>query len=298
MFKSFKQLHWSIYALALANGVIMTGFMMLLPLLPVYAEQLGFSEFDIGMLVAAFFIGRVLFQFPLGVLSDRVGRKGIMSGSLLLFTITTSAYALTSEPSMMMLLRLMQGVASSGFVVGSQSYVNDLTPMEFRGLANGITSSAVNIGVIAGPLLGGGLSQIYNMRTPFWIGGALGGLCFLLSLAIPRADPSLAEAQQPAMPLKKRLKGIMESVLCLPSLSLSAIHFLVMMSIAIMITTAPILTSRILGWGSTEIAVAFAVGGAAAAITSPFLGRLADQAGRIRILAPPSPLCACAGLFF
>ena len=111
MFKSFKQLHWSIYALALANGVIMTGFMMLLPLLPVYAEQLGFSEFDIGMLVAAFFIGRVLFQFPLGVLSDRVGRKGIMSGSLLLFTITTSAYALTSEPSMMMLLRLMQGVA-------------------------------------------------------------------------------------------------------------------------------------------------------------------------------------------
>ena len=190
MFASFRQLHWSIFALAIASGVLMTGFMMLLPLLPGYAEQLGFGEFDIGLLVAAFFIGRVLFQFPLGVLSDRIGRRGIMSGALLLFTISTTAYALTTEPRVMMSLRLLQGVASSGFVVGSQSYINDLTPTEFRGLANGIISSAINIGVIAGPLLGGVLSQLFNIQTPFIVGGILGGLCFLLSLAIPRISIS------------------------------------------------------------------------------------------------------------
>ena len=79
--------------LGIASGVIMTGFMMLLPLLPEYADQLGFSEYEIGLLVAAFFFGRVLFQFPLGVLSDYVGRRGIMSASLLLFAAITAAYA-------------------------------------------------------------------------------------------------------------------------------------------------------------------------------------------------------------
>ena len=50
-------------------------------------------------------------------------------------------------------------------------------------------------------------------------------------------------------------------------------------------TSAPILTSQSQGWSSSEIAIAFAAGGAAAAIFSPYLGRLSDRSGRIRILA-------------
>ncbi len=287
MLKSLRQLHWSIYALALASGVIMTGFMILMPLLPRYAEQLGFSEYDIGLVVAAFFIGRVLFQFPLGILSDRIGRKGIMSSSLLVFTVTTLAYALTTDSRLMIALRLVQGIASSGFVVGSQSYINDRTPSQFRGLANGIISSAINIGVIAGPLLGGILSEAFDLQAPFWVGGTLGGICFLFSLMIPRKSvPSTGQdGADTQLSLPARIRSIYASVICLPSFSLSAIHFLVMMSIAIFLTSAPIVTAAILGWSGNQIAVAFAASGAAAAISSPFLGRLADDLGRIRVLA-------------
>lgn len=286
MIESLRRLHWSIYSLALASGVIMTGFMMLLPLLPGYAQQLGFSEYDVGLLVAAFFIGRVLFQFPLGVLSDRVGRRGIMSASLLLFTITTAAYALTTESMLMMALRLGQGIASSGFAVGSQAYINDRTPIEFRGLANGVVSSAINIGVIAGPVLGGTLSQVYDMQAPFWVGGALGGLCFLISLAIPRERiKKLTSARGNYMSITAQLRQMLSKVLCLPSFSLSIIHLLVMMALAIFLTSAPILTAEILGWSGKEIAFAFAIGGAAATISSPFLGRLSDRIGRIWVIA-------------
>ncbi len=285
MFKSLRQLHWSIYTLALASGVIMTGFMMLLPLLPEYALRQGFSEYDIGLLVAAFFIGRVLFQFPLGILSDHIGRKAIISASLLLFTVTTMAYALTADRWVMMFLRLLQGVAASGFAVGSQSFINDQTPTEFRGLANGVMSSAINMGVIVGPLLGGTLSQAYNLQTPFWVGGTLGGLCFLLNLAVPKSVYGKKTGPMEPTNLLDRGKSILASVFCLPSFSLSVIHFMIMMSIAIFLTSAPILTAEILGWSSREIAIAFAAGGATAAFSSPFLGRLADMAGRIRILA-------------
>ena len=286
MYRSLKQLHWSIFVLALSSGVIMTGFMMMLPLLPQYAEQLGFGEYDIGVLVAAFFAGRVLLQFPLGILSDRVGRRRIMSASLLLFAITTAAYALTTDWSTMMLLRLLQGVAASGFAVTSQSYINDRTPTELRGLANGVTSSAINIGVIAGPVLGGVLAQAYNIQFPFWIGGALGALCFLLSLAIPNISVrgQLAGWDE-LVPRLSHVRRVFSSVLCLPSFSLSLIQFLLMMAIAIFLTSAPILTAELLGWSSSDIALAFAIGGAAAAISSPFLGQLSDRVGRIWVMA-------------
>ncbi len=271
--------------LAMASGVIMTGFMMLLPLLPEYAGQLGFSEYEIGLLVAAFFFGRVLFQFPLGVLSDYVGRREIMSASLLLFAAITAAFALTTDAFLMIILRLMQGVAASGFTVGSQSYINDRTPTEFRGLANGVISSAINIGVIAGPILGATLSQGFSYQTPFLVAGVLGAVCFVVSLAIPHMDVRQAQAKSGKLiPLRDRFRRIMTSALSRSSLSLSFIHFLVMMAIAIFLTSAPILTSEVLGWSIGDIAVAFAIGGAAAAISSPFLGRLSDRIGRIRVL--------------
>ena len=285
MFKQLRKLHWSIFALSFSSGVLMTGFMMLIPLLPRYADQLGFNEYEIGLIVAAFFIGRVLFQFPLGVLSDHIGRRWIMSAALLMFAITTIAYALTTSPGLMVTLRILQGVASSGFVVGSQSYLNDRTPVELRGLANGVMSSAINIGVIAGPLLGGTLSQIYSLQTPFWIGGLLGAACFLLSLWIPHVQVQKSHKAGAGLSLKTRAKQILSSVMRLPTFSLSLIQFFQMMGVGIFITAAPILTSELLDWGASQIAFAFAASGVSAAILSPSLGQLSDRIGRIWVMA-------------
>lgn len=269
----------------MASGVIMTGFMMLLPLLPEYADQLSFSEYEIGLLVAAFFFGRVLFQFPLGVLSDYVGRREIMSASLFLFAVVTATYAMTTDAILMIIFRLMQGVAASGFTVGSQSYINDRTSAEFRGLANGVISSAINIGVIAGPILGATLSQSFSYRTPFLVAGVLGAVCFVISLAIPHMDVRQARVKsENLISTRDRFRRIMSGALSRSSLSLSFIHFLTMMAIAIFLTSAPILTAEVLDWSAGDIAIAFAVGGAAAAFSSPFLGRLSDRIGRIRVL--------------
>lgn len=285
MFASLKQLHWSIYALSLASGVIMTGFMMMLPILPRYGSELGFNEFETGMLVAAFFLGRVSFQFPLGAASDRAGRKMIMSGSLLLFAIATTAFVFTTDAWLMIALRLGQGISSAGFVVGFQSYVNDVTPTQFRGLAHGINSSAINAGVILGPLIGGLLTQSYSIRAPFWVGGALGFVCFLLSLRVPSVKPDRWEGPD-QRPTGGRIRELVRPALTMPALSLSTIHFLQMMSLAILFAVAPDLTAELLDWSTLEVAIALAAGGAAGTVTSPFLGRLADRQGaRLSVMA-------------
>ncbi|MHB0867148.1 MAG: MFS transporter [Thermoleophilia bacterium] len=285
MFNSFRQLHWTVFILAFANGVIMTGFMMLLPLLPAYALELGFGEYEIGLLVASFFIGRVMFQFPLGILSDHFGRRWIIWASLLLFTLSTTAYALSSSMLLMFLLRLAQGVAASGFLVGSQSYVNDLTPTRLRGLANGVMSSAINIGVIAGPILGGTLSQAFDLRTPFWVGGMLGLVSFLLTLTIPGQVAQSPTASWVAIiPHLSRFRRTIAAVWSVPSLSLSLVQFMQMTGMGIFLTAVPILTAEVLSWSANEIALALALNGATAALASPYLGRLSDRLGRISMI--------------
>lgn len=276
----------------------MTGFMMLLPLLPAYSRQLGFGEFEIGLLVGAFFIGRVLLQFPLGVLSDQIGRRLIIWVSLLLFTIATVAYALTTEISLMIGFRMLQGVASSAFVVTSQSFINDLTPAHLRGLANGVMGSAINIGVIAGPILGGILSEAYNLRMPFWVGGALGLLCVFMTLKLPKSAnlPDLPVVDERIALFKSRLRRMLAVVLSKPAFMLSLVHFLQMMGLGIVMTAAPLMTAQALGWSANEIALALALGGALAAILSPWLGSLSDRLGRTWVMAGGLLFMAAEGL--
>lgn len=282
MLDSLRQLPFSIYALSAASGVVMTGFMMILPILPAYSDELGFNEFEIGLLVASFALGRVLFQFPVGILSDHIGRRWIISSMLLLFTVTISAFSMTTSFAMMLLLRMLEGVASSGLTVGAQSYLNDVTPPRLRGLANGVNSSAINLGVIAGPLLAGILSQRYSLQSPFLAGGVLGGLTFLLSLTLPAIENGERPHRPPLGPAT--VKRLLKPALSPPSLSLSLIQFMQMLALAVFLTAAPILTAQALGWDADRIALALAVGGACGAIASPFLGRLSDHVGHLWLL--------------
>jgi MFS family permease len=139
---------------------------------------------------------------------------------------------------------------------------------------------------MAGPGIGGPFLQGFDIRAPFWAGGALGAVCFVICLLIPSpgsgAVPESAGAHNLSRP--SRLRQIIKSASGPHSLSLSAIHFLTMMTIAILLTSAPIMTADLLGWSPSEIATAFAAGGFAAALTSPYLGRLSDRFGRVRMI--------------
>jgi DHA1 family multidrug resistance protein-like MFS transporter len=210
-----------------------------------------------------------------------------MSGSIFLFSVSTFAFILTSESVTMIALRLCQGVASAGFVVGFQSYVNDMTPTQYRGLAHGINSSAINAGVVVGPIIGGTLSQAYSIQAPFLVGGILGAGCFLLSLTIPNIrSSSEARGLNALKPAGEKIRALLATVMTPSAFSLSLIHFLQMMSLAIFFIAAPILTAELLSWSSTDIALALAAGGAAGIITSPFLGRLSDRRGaRVWVMA-------------
>lgn len=132
--------------------VDMMGFLMVLPLLPFYAQRLGASGTVIGALLAAHPFAQLLTAPLWGRLSDGWGRRPVI-----LLGLATSAFAyllfgLAESLSMLLLSRLVQGVGG-GITGAIQAYVSDAVGPSNRARALGWLTAATSLGVVLGPLI-------------------------------------------------------------------------------------------------------------------------------------------------
>ncbi len=142
-----------LWVLMLTVFVDMLGFLIVLPLLPFYAERLGADPFRVGALVSSFALAQLAMAPLWGRLSDRYGRRPIILAGLL---ISAAAYLLFESAQAVWLLflsRLVQG-AGGGTVGVVQAYVSDSVPRQDRAKALGWLTAATSAGVMVGPAIG------------------------------------------------------------------------------------------------------------------------------------------------
>ncbi|GIP25939.1 putative MFS-type transporter YfkF [Paenibacillus sp. J23TS9] len=158
--KRFRRSYaWAWYALipALLYGYMESGINSNFP---VYGLRVGLNEQQIAFLLPFIGIGGLVLQLPLGMLSDRFGRKriliicGILGG--LAFMLVPMAG--TSTVGILLLLMIAGGMIGSFFSLGL-AYAADILPKVLLPAANVIASFHFNIGSIAGPNIGGTLMQ-------------------------------------------------------------------------------------------------------------------------------------------
>ncbi|HEY4553627.1 MAG TPA: MFS transporter [Bacillaceae bacterium] len=150
---------------------------------PVYALRAGISVHDVSILLPAFAIGGIVFQLPLGVLSDRFGRHTILAWTML-SGFVSFLLAGFAETSVLMLLLCF---FTAGMAVGSSfslgiSYMADLLPKHLLPAGNIMCGILFSFGSMAGPLIGG-LTIQYTAGNSFFflIAGML--LIIFISLA-------------------------------------------------------------------------------------------------------------------
>jgi DHA1 family tetracycline resistance protein-like MFS transporter len=178
--------------------ISMVGFGIVIPVLPIYAQNDPFrlNPTQLGWLVGIFSLVQ-LFSAPIiGKLSDRIGRKPV-----LIFSIVGTAvgYFITGSANaawMLFLGRIIDG-ASGGNIATAQACIADCTAPEQRSRAMGIIGAAFGLGFIMGPALGGFLSQ-WGHQVPFYFAGGLALLNAVLVMA--RLPETLSEdrRQHPA----------------------------------------------------------------------------------------------------
>ncbi|HEX8451200.1 MAG TPA: MFS transporter [Longimicrobium sp.] len=133
--------------------VDMVGLLMVIPLLPFYAKNLGGGGLMVGVLVSAFSAAQLLSAPLWGRVSDRYGRRPALLVGLFASAIAYVVFAYAQSLTVLFLSRLVQG-AGGGTVGVVQAYVADATEPQNRARSLGWLSAATNVGVTIGPLLG------------------------------------------------------------------------------------------------------------------------------------------------
>jgi MFS family permease len=142
------------------------GFTIMIPLLPFFAESLGATPFQIGMLSSVYGLCSLIAGPFLGDLSDRYGRRKILLlsqlGSCLGFIIL--AFSNTLWP--IFLSRIIDGITAGNMTV-AQAYISDVTPPQHRTRAMSLIGASFGLGFILGPALSGLLSH-FGHAAPIW----------------------------------------------------------------------------------------------------------------------------------
>ncbi|MCG6871123.1 MAG: MFS transporter [Gammaproteobacteria bacterium] len=147
----------AVASLASIYGLRMLGFFLVLPVLALYASALpGSTPFLVGLAIGIYGLTQACLQIPLGILSDHIGRKRVITAGLLVFAAGSLLAATASDITWLVVGRAIQG--SGAIAAATLALLADLTREETRARSMamvGITiGAAFLLSLVAGPPLG------------------------------------------------------------------------------------------------------------------------------------------------
>ncbi|MDD2850643.1 MAG: MFS transporter [Desulfuromonadaceae bacterium] len=144
-----------------------------MPVMPLYAAQLGAGPVEVGAINGAFMLAAGLLSIPAGLFADRTGRKlPIICGTV---AVALSALLVTQcrQPGQMAAAYILFGVGLAAFAPSMLSLVADVTPSNRLGQAYGWYTTAIYVAMTAGPAIGGFLAKRIGLCEVFVVSGSL-----------------------------------------------------------------------------------------------------------------------------
>ncbi len=150
------------------------------------AQDLGFSVPQVLLLFVAFNLVYALAALPAGLVSDRLGRKGVIVVGWSIYAIAYLGLAVTSAAWQVWLLFALYGLYYGVAEGVSRAFVADLVPAERRGTAYGLYHTAVGLSLLPASLIAGWLWHLIGPEAPFFFGAAMAGVAALGFLLLVR----------------------------------------------------------------------------------------------------------------
>lgn len=254
------------------------GWLAFNPLFPLFVVEMGASYFELGLLMAIPSLLAIFLRLPIGMFSEKVGRRRILLLGLLIQSIAFFLCGLAQSPSLIYPVRLLQALALSFFPTVVTATISDLALPEGRGRAFGVFFTSIGLAMIFGPFLSSFLISYVSYQGTFVLLSLIPLVGFTLYL---RASWQADESYQNAS--RKTTKGSFGRIignrnvqaLCLARVLFSFIA-------ASFATLFSVYAKESLLFTPSLISLLFVVRGTVNALTRLPSGRLSDKIGRKR----------------
>jgi DHA1 family multidrug resistance protein-like MFS transporter len=287
----------TLYIVFFAQMVAVAGFLVTVPFLPLYVEELGTNTNLSTELLAGLTYSAQAFTMAIaspiwGALADRYGRKLMVERAMFGGTVVLLLMGFVQSAEQLVLLRAVQGMIT-GTISAANALVAANTPREHTGYAMGLLQVGMGIGVAVGPLIGGAIADAVGYAAAFY---ATAALLFIGGVLVWWG---VEEHFEPPEALKTEAKSLVAEwrhVLSSPGIPVTyGLRFLSQLGQMMIFPIAPLFILTLLSeTGRINTFTGLVVGSAALATTvsAIYLGRLGDRVGHRRILITSALLAA------
>jgi DHA1 family multidrug resistance protein-like MFS transporter len=268
------------------------GVGIIIPIMSIYAMDLGATGITLGLMISAFSISQGILQPVVGNLSDRRGRKRFLVVGLLIYAVVGLIYTLATSVEHLILIRIFQGVGSAMILPIVMAYIGDLAPQGQEGKYMGMLNIAIFAGIGVGPMLGGLFLDTIGINPAFYAMSALTAASLGLVLVLLPPERSDREVRLTAGLLttfRRMLHNSRVVGMLLPRIA----------TVIVMIPTMgflPILMDRLMGATGIEIGIVISARTIVNAGLQTTFGRMADRYNKVALLLIGCSI-ASAGMF-
>ena len=178
--------------------------------LPGIQKELGINNTQSGLLGTVFIVVFMVASPLGGYLGDRMPRKYLVAGGVLLWSLATGASGLAGSFVTLMIARAIIGVGEAGYGAVAPSIISDLYPRELRTRMLAFFYIAIPVGAAAGYGVGGWLSSAYSWHAAFFAGGVPGLILGVMAFFMPEPQRGAMDGPeaQTKLPFRVGLQGL------------------------------------------------------------------------------------------
>lgn len=275
-------------SLFLTNMSVFFVFYGLINVLPLYATgELQRGSGDAGLLLTAFLLSAIVVRPFTGKLLDVVGKRKMLLLSMVLYLITSVLYIFIKQFELLLMLRLIQGIAFSIVTTANNAVAADIVPRNRQGQGLGYFAMSQNLALVLGPFVALLLAQFVSFEILFMVMSVVVLVGSFIAWTIDIPEQHFSEG-------KPKLRFSWSDLIEKQALPAAVIGGFVAFSYAAVLSFLSVyaLEKDLLGMAS----IFYLVFAAAMLITRPYTGRIFDLKGPKYIIIPGFLLFAI-GLF-
>jgi MFS transporter, DHA1 family, multidrug resistance protein len=275
------------------------GFGALIPVLPLYAQSFGVSQFDIGLSIAVYGAARFVFGVPTGQMADWLGRRPTLAIGGLVSALGNGWSALATSYPEFVVARFVSGGGAALVLTAGSIVLADISTPERRGRTMALYQGTFLFAVGVGPLPGGLLAEHFGLGAPFWVYSGMAvvaGFVAWFAVAETRSFGRNRAAGSPKASMRSQLASVMRisgfRLVC----SVGFVHALT--RTGALFAIVPILGRDSLNLSAAEIGSGMALGSILGLLITYPAGALADRYGRKAVIVPATLTTGCAMALF
>lgn len=256
---------------------VMVGFGVVVPVLPVYVRSFGVGYVEVGAVISAFALMRLLASPFCGRLIDWWGERTTLALGIGIVAVSSGLVGVAQSYPQLLLLRGAGGIGSAMFTVSAMTLLLGGTSPGIRTRAIGFYQGGFLLGGMAGPALGGLLATI-SLTAPFFFYAATLTVAAVIGLVLlrpsTRGAPDASGETAPRTPFRTVLRDRRFRAACLANFAQGWTSFGVRNALI------PVLVVEVLNGPSSWTGIAFACAAVAQTLALAPAARFIDTVGR------------------